>query len=197
MKKLGLFVFILTAFSCAVSFAQALQEDQHWVEEVGGSVAFPTSGDASKTYSTGFCGHFSVGYRISPNISESVMTGYYQFNLQKPAPGSSGDFSYVPLMEVTRVTLGDGPFRPYAFFGLGMAFNTIKLTSAGQTNSTTETDLLLSPGAGLFWSAFPQAALFVQGRLDANFVSNSNPANHNDSPTVFMPLEAGVAFYLL
>src|SRR5277367_6401920 len=135
MKKiLALAGLLVCPASLVWAQTPELGPDQHWVEQVGGSLAFPTSGDASKTYSAGFGGDFSVGYRISPNISEGLMTGYYQFDLQNPPTGTSGDFSYVPLMEVTRCVIGDGDVRPYAFMGIGLAFNTIKLTVAGQTN---------------------------------------------------------------
>ena len=193
MKKL-LALALLFAIPSSIVWAQdELGPDQHWVEQVGGSVAFPASGDASKAYNVGFGGDFSISYRITPNISEGVMTGYYQFNIQNAPSGSNSNFSYVPLMEVTRCVIGDGDFRPYAFFGLGAAFNTLKLSPT----STTETDLLMSPGAGVLWAAFPKAALYVQGRLDVDFISDNISSAHSTNPSVFLPLEGGLIFYVL
>ena len=183
MKKLGLLALTLAWLSGGVGFAQTtLAPDQRWVEQVGGSLSIPTSGDASKTYLVGFGGNLGISYRITPNLTEGIETGYYQFNL-KSAPSGS-DFSYVPLMEVTKIIIGGDDLRPYVFFGFGAAFNTLKLSAL----STTETDLLLAPGAGVNWRAFPNAALFFQGRLDVNFVSKNISSDGSTNPAVFMPL---------
>jgi hypothetical protein len=192
MKKLGLLTLILAWLSGGVSFAQAtLGPDEHWVEQIGGALTIPSSGDAAKAYQVGFGGDLGISYRITPNLSEGIATGYYQFNLQNA--GSGDDFSYVPLMEVTRIIIGGEDVKPYVLFGLGVAFNTRKLS----TISTTQTDLLMAPGAGVLWRAFPNAALFAQGRLDVDFISKNISHNGTTNPAVFMPLEAGLVFYLL
>ncbi len=192
MKKLVLLILALSWLSGGVGFAQTtLGPDQHWVEQIGGALAIPSSGDASKTYQVGFGGDLGISYRITSNLSEGIVVGYYQFNL-KAAPSGS-DFSYVPLMEVTKIILGGEDLRPYVFFGFGAAFNTLKLSAL----STTQTDLLMAPGAGVNWRAFPNAALFFQGRLDVNFISKNISSNGSTNPAVFMPLEAGLIFYML
>ena len=95
-------------------------------------------------------------------------------------------------MEVTKITLGGEDLRPYVFFGFGAAFNTLKVS----TVSTTQTDLLMAPGAGVLWRAFPNAALFAQGRLDVDFISKNISSGGTTNPAVFMP-PANVCFYIL
>ena len=192
MKKLGLLILALSWLSGGAGFAQTtLGPDQHWVEQIGGSLSIPSSGDASKTYQVGFGGNLGISYRITPNLSEGIETGYYQFNLQSAPSGS--DFSYVPLMEVTKIIIGGGDLKPYVLFGFGAVFNSLKLSGI----TTTQTDLLMAPGAGVNWKAFPDAALFFQGRLDVNFISKNISSTGSSNPAVFMPLEAGLVFYLL
>jgi hypothetical protein len=55
----------------------------------------------------------------------------------------------------------------------------------------------MAPGAGVNWKAFPNAALYIQDRLDVNFISKNISSNGSTNPAVFMPLEAGLIFYLL
>ncbi len=100
-------------------------------------------------------------------------------------------------MVAARYNLLEGPVHPYIFFGTGAAVNTTTVSrSSGVQYSSTQTDFLMSPGAGMLVRVGDGAALFVQGRLDIDFVPPGSPASA-DGSALFFPIQAGANFFVL
>lgn len=135
-----------------------------------------------------------------------------------------GNLQYVPLMAEVKCVFYHGSFQPYGLLGFGVTFNrcapTITLSYNGVTviasGTASETGLLLAPGLGVKYQLDEKIDFFVQFRLDLDFTSSSNsdigtftftsngtsysttaPTSlTGDSPTVFIPFEAGLDFNL-
>jgi hypothetical protein len=188
--RLG-FLFLLVSSA----FAQELSEKQKWIEQVDGGFVFPLSTAASAGYARGYGGDILIGYRFDRSFSLSADLGYYDCD-QRFLGATGGEWIYVPIMAVARYNFGPGWVRPYVLLGGGVAVNTYTLTPgySGQL-SKRETDLLLAPGLGVLFVVAPDTALYAQARLDLNFSTPNGP--FTDNPTLFMPLKAGMSFFVL
>jgi hypothetical protein len=189
MKRLSFWIGLAAFLGLGTAWSQALTEDQHWVEQVGGSFGIPASSSAAQALNLGFGGDLSIGYRLDTNFSLGIGTGYHQFDFKNPPPGVSGKFSYVPLQLGVRYTFGSGGLRAYLLLSAGAAINTL-----GTTHSTTETDFLFSPGLGALLVVDTKAAIYLQTKFDMDFTRSTFS---NDNPTLFVPIDAGLIFYLL
>jgi hypothetical protein len=103
-------------------------------------------------------------------------------------------------MEVARLNFGEGWVRPYVLLGVGGAFNTFSQTpgSLATRVSKQEVDFLLAPGAGVLFVVAKDTALYLQARMDVDFVGNGSlgsPAA--DHPTLFIPIKGGISFFVL
>jgi hypothetical protein len=198
MKKGLWLVLLLTLPGIAFADNGDLTADQRWTETADGSLALPSSTDAAQAFNLGFGGDLSVGYRLDRTFTLAVASGYYQYDLSKPNVGENGNFSYVPLLGVVRINLTHEPVRPYLFLGLGVAINSYSVTPGGQSSKYTsnQTDFLAAPGVGVLFKVSDSAALFLQGRIDVDFTP-ANGLGGTDSPTIFIPLQAGIGFFVL
>jgi hypothetical protein len=177
---------------------------RRWIESVDGGVLIPASPLASKYYNPGIGGDITVGYRFDRNFSLSADLGYY-FLKQNASSGESGQWNYVPLMALIRYTFGSfssGPVHPYVLLGLGAAFNNYSpsVSAFGQTSNglLNQGNLLICPGLGVLCKIDGETALFLQTRLDMNFVTSRNSVSaYADSPTLFIPIKAGLIFFIL
>jgi hypothetical protein len=194
MRRLGFLIWAVSVLIGGGAWAQELTDSQHWVEQVGGSVGIPLSDQAAEAWDPGFGGDLSIGYRLDPHFSLGIGTGYHQFDFKNPPAGISGDFSYVPLQATARYTFGPGDLKAYFVLGAGVAINTGTTHGHGATLSSTETDFLLSPGVGALLVVDPKAAIFVQAKLDMDFMSKYFAS---DAVTLLVPLDAGLIFYIL
>jgi opacity protein-like surface antigen len=201
MKRILVLAF-LAALSTSPLWADELGPHQEWIERVEGTLAFPDSNDTTSALNVGFGGGLSMGYRLDENFSISIASGYYQYDIKNiPANYNGGYFSYVPLESVFTYHFGDGPFRPYVSFGIGAAFNTYSLSSnvqgsTLQTNSY-ETSFFMSPAVGFLQIISPQAALFVEGRMDMDYRANNALGLADGTPSIFIPIQAGLAFFVI
>jgi hypothetical protein len=177
--------------------------NQKWIERVEGTLGIPSSSDATSALNLGFGGGLAFGYRLDRHLSASIASGYYQYSLQNlPSGNTGGYFSYVPLEAVFNYNFGEGTFRPYVSFGFGAAFNTYSLTSSVQGNALQanvyETSFLLSPAIGFLQIISPRAAIFVEGRMDMDFRANGGSVGlNNGTPSVFIPIQAGLTFFVI
>ena len=196
-KSLGL-ALLLFLPGFALGADGDLPADQRWVETGDFGLSLPGSAGASKAFNTGFGGDVSVGYRLDHTFTFSVASGYFQYDISNPPAGITGNFSYVPLMGVLRVNLSQEAVRPYLLLGLGVAFNSSSTSSGGKTldNYGTQTDFLASPGVGVLFRVSDNTALFVQGRLDLDFTP-AHGFGGTDSPTLFVPLQGGIGFFVI
>ena len=167
-----------------------LPADQRWTETADVALSQPLSTNASKGLDMGFGGDLSVGYRFDRTLTLAVASGYYQYDLSKLGTGAGGNFSYVPLLGVVRLNLTHEAIRPYIFLGLGVAINSYSMTS------TSQTDFMAAPGAGVLFKVADSAALFLQGRVDMDFTPNNGLGGAADSPTIFIPIQAGIGFFV-
>lgn len=205
MKKillLALFTVLsvssLWADEVFTSTPDQLGPNQRWIERVEGTLGFPASSDTSSALNTGFGGGLAFGYRVAPHFSISIASGYYQYNLKNVPATNNGSFlSYVPLESVFSYNFGDGDFRPYVSFGIGAAFNTYSQSSAALQTDTFETSFFMSPAVGLLAVISPKAALFVEGRMDMDFRSNGILGMTSGSPSIFIPIQAGLTFFVI
>ena len=128
----------------------------------------------------------------------------------------TGDFSYIPVMAMGKWSFGQNEkVKPYVLWGLGAAINqaSISVNVSNQSVKITgnETSFLLASGLGLSLRASDDLEFFIQARLDIDFTSNSNSDIFtitatgaspvlgqgnlsDDSPTLFIPIQAGVRF---
>ncbi len=197
MKTLCLIAFGLVV-PISTLWAQAdLAPDKQWIESVDGSFSVPTSPNSSQAFNWGYGWDILVGYRFTTDFSLSLDAGNYVYNLKNPAPGTTESFSYVPLMVVARYNLLESPVHPYLFWGAGVAVNTTNLSSpAGVEHSNSEPDFLMSPGIGVLVRVADVAGFFVQARMDLDFVSQGGLAS-SDNPAIFVPIQAGLSFFVL
>ncbi|HVM31514.1 MAG TPA: hypothetical protein VMU88_00125 [bacterium] len=181
--------------------AQDLAPNKQWIEQINAGMVFPSSPQVSSAFALGYGSEFVLGYRFNRDFSLSTSFGYYDCD-QKGSGAAAGEWLYMPLLETARVNFGEGWFRPYALLGIGAAFNTYSQTvpfgGSTQKLSHSETDLLLAPGLGALFVVFPNAALYLQSRLDMDFTTGktlNSPVV--DGPTLFIPLQAGLSFFVL
>ncbi len=198
-SRWGIGVFLLVALLPVFpALAQDLAPDQKWIEQADAGFAIPASTNVASVFNVGIGGDILVGYRFDRNFSLSTDLGYFQCD-QK---GGDGAWVYVPLMEVARYNFGSGKVRPYVILGMGAVFNsyTQSLLNMSQALNLShqETDFFLSPGAGVLFVVFSDAAVYLQARMDLNFTSG-NPMNSPamDNPSIFIPLKAGMSFFVL
>jgi hypothetical protein len=201
MEKTLVLVF-LAALTFSPLWADELGPKQQWIERVEGTLAFPESNDTTSALNMGFGGGLSLGYRLDDHFSISIASGYYQYDWKNVSPGYTGGYlSYVPLESVFIYHFGDGPFRPYVSYGIGAAFNTYSLSSSTQGNTlqTTvyETSFFMSPAIGFLQIISPQAAIFVEGRADMDYRSNGALGMSSGTPSIFIPIQAGLTFFLI
>jgi hypothetical protein len=175
------------------AFSQELNEKQRWIEQADAGFVFPLSQAVAAGYAKGLGGDILVGYRFDRNFSLSADLGYYDCD-QTALGASAGEWIYVPVMAVARYNFGPGWVRPFVLLGAGVAVNTYTL-SPGYSGklSKRETDPLLAPGLGVMFVVEHDLALYVQARLDINF----STASWTDQPSLFMPLKAGLSFFVL
>lgn len=190
MKKELWLALLMTLPGMALAADGDIPADQRWTETADGGLALPLSTNASKALNLGFGGDLSVGYRFDHTFTLAVASGYYQYDLSKLGSGISGNFSYVPLLGVVRLNLTHEAIRPYVFLGLGVAINSYS------TTSTSQTDFMAAPGAGVLFKVADSAALFLQARVDMDFTPNNGLGGAADSPTIFVPIQAGIGFFV-
>ena len=195
MKK-TLVLALLAFLSSSSLWADPLGPDQRWIERGEVALGIPASSDISTGAGLGFGG--AIGYRLTEHFSISAASGYYQYNINAVTGGTTGGtFSYVPLDAVFSYNFGEGDFRPYASFGIGVAFNTYAVNvPAGQAN-TYETSFFMSPAIGFLEVLSPQAAFFLEGRADMDYRNNGALGMGNASPSIFIPVQAGIAFFVI
>jgi len=98
---------------------------------------------------------------------------------------------------VARYNLIEGSVHPYVFFGTGVAINTTSVSpSAGVKYSSSETDFLMAPGIGILVRVADGAGLFIQTRIDLDFIPMGGMIP-SDSPAIFVPVQAGLSFFVL
>ncbi len=196
MKK-GLWLALLLILpGMALADEGDIPADQRWTETADGSLALPLSTSVAQAFSTGFGGDLSVGYRLDRTFTLAVASGYYQYDISKPTAGESGNFSYVPLMGVARFNLTHEAIRPYLFLGLGVALNSYSQTFSSESSKSTQTDFLMAPGAGVLFKVADSAALFLQARVDMDFTGANGFGGTSNSPTIFIPIQAGIGFFV-
>jgi hypothetical protein len=71
-----------------------------------------------------------------------------------------------------------------------VAINSFSQTSASQT------DFMAAPGAGVLLKVSDSAALFLQARVDMDFTGSNGFGGTADSPTIFIPIQAGIGFFI-
>ncbi len=198
---IGLFIFGAALIPFRL-LAQELAPNQKWIEQADAGFVFPVSTNVSSVFNVGLGGDILVGYRFDRNFSLSTDLGYYDCDQKGPSGAAAGEWIYVPLMEVARYNFGSGRIRPYVLLGTGVAFNNYHetLINLGQSLdlSRVGTDFLLSPGAGVLFVVYSDAAVYLQARMDMNFTPNrslSSPVV--DNPSIFIPVKAGLSFFVL
>ncbi len=196
MKKGLCLALVMILPAMALADEGDLTADQRWTESADGSFSLPFTTNASQALSGGFGGDVSVGYRFDRTFTLSVASGYYQYDISKPPSGWKGNFSYVPLMGVFRFNLNHEAIHPYLFLGLGVALNSYSLTDNSEGSKSNQTDFLAAPGIGISFRVADSAALFLQGRVDMDFTPNSGLGGASDSPTIFIPIQAGIGFFV-
>jgi opacity protein-like surface antigen len=209
MKKILVLAF-LAALSASSLWAEELVTsepdpfgpNQQWIERVEGTFGVPASSDVSSAVNLGFGGGLAIGYRLEPHLSISLSSGYYQYSIKNiPSANTGGYFSYVPLETVINCNFGDGTFRPYVSFGVGAAFNTYSLSSSAQgsalQSNVYETSFFMSPAIGFLQIISPRAALFLEARADMDFRSNTALGMANGMPSIFIPIQAGLTFFVI
>jgi hypothetical protein len=205
MKKILVLAFLvvlsvspLWADEIVSGVSDQLGPNQQWIERVEGTLGVPASSDASSALNLGFGGGLAIGYRLEPHLSLSLSSGYYQYAVKNiPASGTGGYFSYVPLETVINYNFGDGSFRPYVSFGIGAAFNTYSSSSGVLQTNNFETSFFMSPAIGFLQIISPKAALFVEGRMDMDFRANNALGMANGTPSIFVPIQAGLTFFVI
>jgi hypothetical protein len=197
MKKGLWLALLLTLPGMAHADEAPIPADQRWTETADGGLALPLSANAAQAFALGFGGDLSVGYRLDRTFTLAVASGYYQYDLSKPDVGTNGNFSYVPLLGVVRINLTHEAVRPYLFLAAGIALNSYSVTPGGQASkySSNQTDFLAAPGLGVLFKVSDSAALFLQGRVDVDFTPVSGLGT-TDSPTIFIPVQAGIGFFV-
>jgi hypothetical protein len=191
MKKGLWLALLLTLPGMVLADDGPLPADQRWTETADGGLALPLSTNASHAFNAGFGGDLSVGYRLDRTLTLAVASGYYQYDLSKSVGSEGGNFSYVPLLGVVRINLTHEAIRPYLFLGLGVAINSYSLAP-----SNNQTDFMAAPGAGVLFKVSDSAAVFLQGRVDMDFTPNNGLGGFADSPTIFVPIQAGIGFFV-
>lgn len=185
----------LLILAAVPAFSQELNENQKWIEQADGGFVFPVSPSVAAGYARGVGGDLLVGYRFDRNFSLSADLGYYDCD-QKFLGANGGEWIYVPVLAVARYNFGPGWVRPFVLLGAGVAVNTYTLTPGYNGKlSDRETDLLLAPGAGVMFIVARDTALYVQARFDLDFSTVGGP--WTDSPSLFVPLKAGISFFVL
>ena len=197
MKKTLIFACLLL-FPAGWAGANDLPQTQQWTQSVDGAFATPLSTNDAQAFNLGWGVDGSIGYRFDPTFSLACVAGYYEYDIQNPPAGTSGHLSYIPLMLMPRLNLlMKGRIHPYFFLGAGLAFNTFSVTTNGIGLSQQETDLLLAPGLGAIFPVADNIALFLQGRVDIDFTSSGGLGKGVDSPSIFVPIQGGVGFFVL
>lgn len=209
MKKILVLAF-LAALSASPLWADEivsgvtdqLGTNQQWIERVEGTLGVPASSDDSSALNLGFGGGLAIGYRLEPHLSLSLSSGYYQYAVKNiPSNNTGGYFSYVPLDLVINYNFGEGSFRPYVSFGAGAAFNVYSLSSSVQgstlQSNVYETSFFMSPAIGFLQIISPKAAIFVECRVDMDFRSNNVLGMANGTPSIFVPIQAGLTFFVI
>ncbi len=205
MKKILVLAFLvalsappLWADEIVSGISDQLGPNQQWIERVEGTLGVPASSDVSSALNLGFGGGLAIGYRLEPHLSLSLSSGYYQYAVKNiPASSTGGYFSYVPLETVINYNFGDSSFRPYISFGIGAAFNTYSSSSGALQTNNFETSFFMSPAIGFLQIISPKTALFVEGRMDMNFRSNNAFGMANGTPSIFVPIQAGLTFFVI
>jgi hypothetical protein len=169
-----------------------------WVEQADGGLSFPLS-SAPQGSNPGFGGDLNIGYRLDRTLAFFVGTGYYQYDLSASPTAVKDKLAYIPFTGICRITLGDGPIHPYLFGALGIALSTYSQTNplADTETNKAETDFYAAPGLGILFALSSNMAFFLQSRLDLVFTSHNGLGTPLDSPTVFIPLQAGISFFAL
>ncbi len=200
MKSLT-FMILGWVLSLSTAWAQEeLSPSQKWVEQVDGSFAVP-SFMATVEPNPGLGGDINIGYRFDKTLSLLIGSGYYQYNLTTGPPATGAQLSYIPLVGILRLNLGSGPFHPYAFWGTGIAINTFtRINPQGSPISkisAAETDFYLAPGLGIIYAISGYMAVFLQSRIDLDFTSRNGLGIPLSNPSIFIPLQAGISFFVL
>lgn len=152
---------------------------------------------------------------VNTTFLASTFQKTYGFSLP-PNVVLTGDYSYFPVLAVARYTIGQNQkVRPYLFWGMGAAINQASVAVGYQNQSIkitgSETSFLLSPGMGLSLALGDDLEFYFQGGIDIDFTTNSGgdiftltatgsqPVLESgnlsdDSPTLFIPIQAGLRF---
>jgi len=194
---------VAAAGQSATSPAQSpgdLNPSPKWVEQIDGSFAVP-SFTSNVQSNPGFGGDINVGYRLDGTLAFFIGSGYYQYNLPAPAPGSGALLAYIPLVGILRLTLGEGLIRPYFFGETGIALSTYTQNnppgSAVLKTSQAETDFYMAPGIGVLYRFASDMAVFLQTRIDLVYTSPQGLGIPLNSPSIFIPIQAGISFSAL
>jgi len=175
-----------------------LKPNQRWVAQVDAGFSIPPI-QTNPAPGRGYGGDINFGYRFSRTLTLFIGTGYYQYDQAPTFTSADAKLAYIPLTGILRLTFGDGPFRPYVFGGVGIAFNTYSQTnltgSPAPQSSFAETDFYLAPGAGILYVFASDMAFFLQARVDLDYTTSSGLGLALDTPSVFIPFQVGISFF--
>ncbi len=178
---------------------QPLEPKTLWVEQIDASYSLPFSG--TRKPDPGVGGDINIGYRFDHALALFVGVGFYDYAIPASPTVGKAEFSYIPLALIPRLTFGEGPLRPYLFCGMGIALNTLTQTNppGSPTDKTTqaETSFYLSPGLGVLYVFASDMALFLQTGLDMDFASRGGLGQVTGTPPIFIPVKAGISFFVL
>ena len=199
--KILLSVIFMWALTLSAVWAQAdLKPDQQWIEQIDGSFALP-SVSTIEISNPGYGGDINVGYRFDHTWALFFGLGYYQYNIATLTDAVSSQLNYIPLTLFIRMTLCEGPFHPFLFAGAGAVINIFSQTfPAGDpihTVNQSEIDPYLGPGVGVLYRFEDDMAAFVQTRIDVNFTSFTGLGIPMANPSIFIPIQAGISFFVL
>jgi len=200
MKILMGVMFVWGLAGSAVWAQADLMPDQQWIEQIDGSFALPSI-STIEISNPGYGGDINVGYRFDHTWALFFGIGYYQYNLQPSPNAASAQLNYIPLTLFLRMVLLEGPFHPFIFAGGGAVINTYAQTfpagSPIQSSNHSEIDGYLGPGVGVLYKFSSDMAAFVQTRIDLNFTSFNGLGIPMANPSIFIPIQAGISFFVL
>ncbi len=199
--KLIMAVMFAWGLAGSAVWAQAdLKPDQQWIEQIDGSFALPSI-STIEVSNPGYGGDINVGYRFNHTWALFFGVGYYQYNIVTLSDAVNSQLNYIPLTLFLRMVLGEGPFHPFIFAGGGAVINTFTQNFPEgdpiRSVNKSEIDPYLGPGAGVLYKFSSDMAVFVQTRIDLDFTSAFGLGIPMAHPSIFIPVQAGISFFLL
>jgi hypothetical protein len=192
MKKLSVLfiaIMLMGGGAFAAEATTSSSSNGYWVIQVQGGIGIPASSNVSNYLDMGFGGEGIVSYAVDPNLMVGLLGGYHTFSVKGSSSVASASWSYIPIQAILHYNFGTDKVKPYGFLGAGLAMNTFSLTIPGLgSGSTSESDLLLSPGLGVGFGISDKASIVLEAKIDLDFTSGEM--------TYYIPIQAGVNFSL-